>query len=88
MTSSTFEQVLDHFSKEDGVTFGQRYFTSDRYVSEGGTGEDAVNFLCVGGEGEFSLSWSREFCSPPDGPASHFSLFTPPSRILSKSDLS
>ncbi|EJK51289.1 hypothetical protein THAOC_29548 [Thalassiosira oceanica] len=51
VTSSTFEQVLDHFSKEDGVTFGQRYFTSDRYVSEGGTGEDAVNFLCVGGEG-------------------------------------
>ena len=53
VNASTFEQVLDHFSKEDGRTFGQRYFSSDRYASGKGTGEDAVNFLCVGGEGEF-----------------------------------
>jgi len=71
VNASTFEQVLDHFSKEDGRTFVQRYFSSDRYASGKGTGEDAVNFLCVGGEGEFFFhDWQNSF--PNNRPASHF----------------
>lgn len=49
-----FTQRLDHFNGRDERTFQQRYFYSDRYVSEDNattSTKPSLAFLCVGGEG-------------------------------------
>lgn len=44
-----FTQRLDHFDPLNHVTYSQRYFYSDRFVSL--NKNRSVTFLCVGGEG-------------------------------------
>jgi hypothetical protein len=52
--SKTFEQSLDHFDRQNHVTFKQRYFLNDTFWSGSAS---APVFLCVGGEGP-PLDWS------------------------------
>ena len=53
--AKTFDQDLDHFNRQIGVTFKQRYFLNDTFWS--GASSGAPVFLCVGGEGP-PLDWT------------------------------
>lgn len=47
--SKFFTQTLDHFNRQDGRTFQQRYFVNDTFWT--GADSNAPVFMCVGGEG-------------------------------------
>jgi hypothetical protein len=47
--SKFFKQTLDHFNRQDGRTFNQRYFVNDTFWD--GPESNGPVFMCVGGEG-------------------------------------